>query len=160
MHTSRMSSRLDSETARMLLEGYRTWFGPPPINWENRYIDGRVRFREAVALRIQIPPAVKAKTIGDAARLLCLSGHYDRARLLVPAELICAADVGAFCGCPSEVVAAMCRKSRRHMKNVRGYNTARRREAIEGMGRLLRKAEEGMGFVTADEIRKVLAPWL
>jgi len=144
----------------MLLQGYGSWFGSPPIEFGGLQIDGRMRFREAVSLRVKVPHAIVARSAGDAAMFLCLGEHYDRARLLVPAELVCAADVAAFCHCAIEVVAPMCRKSRAHPRTVRAYNTARRREAIAGMAMLLRKAETSDGTVTGDQIRKVLAPWL
>jgi hypothetical protein len=43
---------------------------------------------------------------------------------------------------------------------MQAHTTPRRRAAIEGIARLLREAEQGNGSVTADQIRRVLGPWL
>lgn len=154
-----MSSRIDPQTARMLL-GELGWFGPPPIYHGGMLVDGRVRYREAVAAHMVVPNGVEATSNGDLIRLLCLVGHYDRAKLLVPEVLCNSKDLGAYCHCSPEVVAPLCRKSVRHRATLRGNATARRREAIEGIARLLRMAENHSGVVTADQIRDVLRPWL
>lgn len=159
LHTYQMSNRIDPQTARMLLQELG-WFGPSPIYHGGMLVDGRVRFREAVSIGLTPPQSIEAPSTGDLIRLLCLVGHYDRAKLLVP-EVICnSKDLGAYCHCLPEVVAPLCRKSIRHRSTLRGNATARRREAIEGIARLLRTAENHGGVVTAEQIREVLRPWL
>jgi hypothetical protein len=154
-----MPNRIDPTTARLLLTELG-WFGPPPIYHGGMLVDGRVRFREAVSIGLTPPKARDATSNGDLIRLLCLVGHYDRAKLLVPEVLSNSKDLGAYCHCPPEIVAPLCRKSLRHQSTLRGNATARRREAIEGIARLLRTAENHGGIVTADQIREVLRPWL
>jgi hypothetical protein len=143
-----------------MLLGELGWFGPPPIYHGGMLVDGRVRFREAVSTGTATPQGVEASSNGDLIRLLCLVGHYDRAKLLVPEVLRNSKDLGAYCHCQPEVVAPLCRKSMRHTATLRGNATARRREAIEGIARLLRTAENHGGVVTAEQIREVLRPWL
>jgi hypothetical protein len=160
-----MADRLDPQTARFLFGQLGTWYGPPRIVYggaggtDNRLIDGRIRFREAVAhgLEAHELPAVRATTKGQVARLLCVVGHYERARDWIPTVLTTPAEVAAFCQCRAEVVAPLCRRRRSPMQ---AHTTPRRRAAIEGIARLLREAEQGNGSVTADQIRRVLGPWL
>jgi hypothetical protein len=143
-----------------MLLGELGWFGPPPIYHGGLLVDARVRFREAVSSGLTPPKGIEAKSNGDLIRLLCLVGHYDRARLLVPEVFSNSRDLGAYCHCSPEVVAPLCRKSMRHQSTLRGHATARRREAIEGIARLLRTAENHGGVVTSEQIREVLRPWL
>ena len=159
LHTCGMPSRIDPQTARMLLTELG-WFGPRPIYHGGLLVDGRVRFREAVSMGLTLPTSIEATSNGDLIRLLCLVGHYERAKLLVPEVLCNSRDLGAYCHCAPEVVAPLCRKSVRHCGTLRGNATARRREAIEGITRLLRAAENHGGVVTAEQIREVLRPWL
>lgn len=155
-----MAHRHDTEAIRLLLEHGQLWFGWPPIEGpDGKLIDGRVRFREAVALRIAIPPAARARTASEACRLLCIVGHYERAKEFVPSALHRIDDAAAFCGITErELIAPMFRKPKR--PQPRWESRYAHRRAIEQMARLMRSAELTTGYVTADEIRGVLAPWL
>lgn len=154
-----MNQQQTTEAIRLIFSNAPYWFGAPPLKYLDKMLDGRKRFREAVAAHIAIPAPIIAATAGDAARLLCVFGHYDRAKTLIPSELHRLADAAAFCGTQSrELLAPMFRKPKRSQPKWESRYAHRR--AIEQMSRLLRAAELTDGTVTAEEIRGVLAPWL
>jgi hypothetical protein len=160
-----MLASLTGEEARSLLTEFGGWFGPPRILWRRsesltETIDGRTRFREAVALRMTAIPTKTVTTAGDAARLLCWCGHYARARAIVPIELTDCRDVAAYCHCSPELVSPMTIRRPTVPKNDRARNTARRREVISTIRHLLQQAENTDGIVTPDELRAALRAWI
>lgn len=157
-----MTQKLDSETARLLLQSWGTWFGAPPVEFGGQLVDGRVRFREAVSLGMgaAVPKRLVVILRSDVAKYLCLAGHFDRAREYVPSMLIDARDVAAYCHCRIEVVAPMCRKIHLVVPRMRVHTPAARRRAIERIAIALRAAEQGDGFVSAEQLRKALEQWL
>lgn len=153
-----MSKQLTPEQAEKLFGTYRGWFGPPAIKYCNAYIDGRTRIAHFGKWRGQPIPTWIAMNDADAAKGLVLAHHYDRALAYVPEALRNVRDASAFCGLSREDVAPMFATGR--PKRLAAHTTPRRRQAIEKISRLLREAEQGSGFVSADRIREVLAPWL
>jgi hypothetical protein len=156
-----MSRQLSPERAKELFSVYGTWFGPPAVRYRNTYIDGRVR---VVALKGSLatpsyPVSIRVRNDSEAARILIINEHYERAIEYVPELLRNVKDCAAYCGLDNEHVAPAFATGRG--TPMRHHTTARRRRAIERMAILLREAEQSAtGTVTATEIRKVLAPWL
>jgi hypothetical protein len=160
-----MLERLNDEQASSLLRDFDGWFGPPMIqlrhgNGAIQTIDGRVRFRAAVAAKTTVPIRT-VTTSGDAARILCIVGHYERAREFIPSELRDCRDVAAYCHCAPEIVSPLTRVRRPKLPtNSRTINTARRRDVIISIRGLIRQAENSDGLVSSDELRKALRAWL
>lgn len=154
-----MSAKLTPEHCEKLFGIYRGWFGPPAVRYRNAYIDGRIRLAHFNEHWLGSPsPCLVAQNDSEAARALVLAHHYERAREYVPEALRNVRDAAAFCGLSREDVAPMFATGR--PTRLAAHTTPRRRQAIEQISRLLREAEQGSGFVSADRIRKVLAPWL
>jgi hypothetical protein len=116
----------------------------------------------AKTLRLQDDrtPKVRATITGDAVHLLCLAGHFDRAKILLPLGIETPDDAAAFCCCHSIDVAPMFSQRPRNCPTMKPRTTPRRRQAIEQIAILYREAREGTGYVSADQIQKVLAPWI
>lgn len=152
--------------ATHLFHEYRAWYGPPTLSLHGETIDGRVRLAALAALQISNSrpfvdhvPHVQTNSSGEAAKFLCLAGHYDRARRFIPESLTSARDIAAYCHCDASLVAPItsCRRPRpRYTVN----NTIRRRDTINTLCYLLRVAEQSTGTVDASELRKALSPWL
>lgn len=157
-----MHDKLDIESARMLLVRYDGWFGPPAIYLENELLDGRLRTQAFNALKFRETQRciVRARIPGDAVLLLCTAGHYDRAKALLPAGIETIQDGAAYCCCSTEDIAPMFAKRPRKCPPMKPRTTPRRRQAIEQMAILYREAREGTGFVSAEQIKKVLDPWI
>jgi len=155
--------------ARLLFEQYRTWYGPPAIRLNDELVDGRTRANALLQWRIRnrdgnrISPqehTITARSNAEAARLLCLAGHYDRARRIIPPELQRAEDVAAYCGCDAIIVAPACKRNRIVTRRMAPHATKKRRDAIAIMARALREAQQTDGTISADVLREALAPWL
>lgn len=157
-----MTERLDPDTARLLLTEWGRWFGPPQVKLFGTMIDGRLRFREAVSLGLGnvVPKPIELISSIDAAKYLALAGHYDRAREHLPSELRDARDVAAYCHCRIEVVAPLCTPDRLRAPRKRHATPPARRRAIERIAALVRVAEQTDGCISAEQLRKALAPWL
>lgn len=154
-----MQRSIDIPTAKFLLAQCQGWFGYPAIQYLDKYIDGRVRMQAAEESAFLFR-SIRVTTAGDAAAMLCIAGHYDRARKYVPDALQDARDIAAFCHCPVEIVAPLARKHEWVTQRMKPHTTPARRRAIERMAQLLRKAEQTTGVVSADEIRDALRQWL
>lgn len=156
----------DLDNATHLFREYRSWYGPPTLSLHGETIDGRVRLAALGTLQlansrpfIDHVPHVQTNSAGEAAKYLCLAGHYDRARRFIPELLTSAKDIAAYCHCDASLVAPItsCRRPRaRYTIN----NTIRRRDTINTLCYLLRVAEQSTGNVDAADLRKALSPWL
>lgn len=146
----------------MLLVRYNGWFGPPAIYLEKELLDGRLRTEaaDAIGLSERKRAIIRASIPGDAVLLLCTAGHYDRAKALLPAGIETIQDGAAYCCCSTEDIAPMFAKRPRICPPMKPRTTPRRRQAIEQMAILYREAREGTGFVSAEQIKKVLDPWI
>ena len=157
--------QLDTATATYLFDQYSTWFGPPALVLHGETLDGRIRLaslssRYKASPRHIIPPlTVHANSAGEAAKFLCLAGHYDRARLYIPAALTTATDIAAYCHCDVSTVAPIT-THRQPPSRSRYKNTVRRRDTMFTLVSLLRNAEQSTGLVDAADLRKALTPWL
>jgi hypothetical protein len=71
---------LSEDNCLTLMQLFRVWFGPPQIKHCGQVIDGRIRTKVAAEHyhRMAIPVR-NAKTRGEAAGLLSICGHFDRA---------------------------------------------------------------------------------
>lgn len=167
-----MRERLDLATATLLLRQYGTWFGPPAIWYQGKCIDGRIRAqgiteifsrydRENGYLIIPLT-STTARTCGDAVRLLCLAGEYERVRELelIPIVLTDTSEIAAYCHCPEEIVAPLAIRKHFRGPRMQAHSTPARRRAIEKIAQLLRRAEQSTGTVTTTELRKALEQWL
>jgi hypothetical protein len=157
---------LTPESAAYLFSQYNDWFGPPVISLHGETLDGRTRLNylnERVksnrGFALRHIPTVSAFSSGEAAKLLCLAGHYDRARKFIPASLTSAKDIAAYCHCDTSLVAPIT-THRQPTPRSRTNNTIRRRDTINRITELLRYGENTTGTVDTNDLRKVLAPWL
>lgn len=71
---------LSEELCLVLMKQFRCWFGPPAIKYLGVMIDGRIRAKVGTKYsnRMMIPVRT-CLTRGEAAGLLSLCGHYERA---------------------------------------------------------------------------------
>jgi len=82
--------QLTDERAREVFRELGTWFGPPciahslPVSDSKCLYDGRVRYDAFAAVIGGKPPVIVARETRQAARLLALCGHPDRAAAHVP----------------------------------------------------------------------------
>lgn len=165
-YTQRTMQTLAPADATHLFNEYRAWYGPPTLSLHGETIDGRIRLAALSTLQlaksrpfVDHVPHVQANSAGEAAKYLCLAGHYDRARRFIPESLTSARDIAAYCHCDASLVAPItsCRRPRpRYTIN----NTIRRRDTINTLCHLLRVAEQTTGTVDASDLRKALTPWL
>jgi hypothetical protein len=103
---------------------------------------------------------VYCQTDSEAAALLILNAHYDRALEFIPDALrVSVSDVAIYCDLSREEVAPCFRK--RKLVRMQSQTTPRRRVAIEKMAQLLREGEQSVdGRVPVSRIREALKPWL
>jgi hypothetical protein len=146
-----------------IISAYGTWFGPPRIRFDAETIDGRKRQaaweKMPLSIRRKGIPTKDARTKGDLAQLLCLAGHYDRAREHIPEELTDIRDIAAYCHCEPEIVAPI-RAAKRHAYKRRARNVIyARRDTIEHIRQLMIDAERRGRDIKCDEVREVLRPW-
>ena len=157
-----MNQPLDPETCRRLFRTYRSWFGPPPVAIDDNTIDGRMRFREAVAMGIQVPPAIQCDTVRVAIKLLCTAGHYDRAKAMMPLHWTTYRpdELAAVVGCDREVIAPLFAKRAKPTTSAKQYTRAARRDALMRVAALYRAAVQSTGTVSCDELRVALGRFL
>ena len=142
---------------------YRHWFGPPVIFFGGKPIDGRRRIAAwetlPSALKCVPCPTICAPTHGDAARLLCVAGHYNRAREYIPDTLTDLRDIAAYCHARIELVAPIRAAERgRYVRRVRN-RVAARRDTLAHIRRILIDADRRASDIDRELIRAALSPW-
>src|SRR4030042_1919653 len=86
------------------------------------------------------PVSMRVHNDSEAAKILIINGHFERAREYIPELLRNVKDTAAYCALPIEVVAPMFATGR--PKRLAAHTTPRRRQAIDRMAILLRQAEQ------------------
>jgi hypothetical protein len=161
-YNANMSERLTTATAIELFRQWKFWFGSPLIRFNGIVYDGRIRLTALQALggvESTVLQAHVVRTHSELAKMLCVAGHYDRAREHVPDALLSNVhDVAAYCGSSIELVAPMLIKGR--PPRMKARTTVARRRAIEAMARAIREGENSTGYVTCNRLRELFSQWL
>ena len=152
----------DVARARLLLQSYGGWFGPPVIRMGSatgRVIDGRKRQKAFFECCLPgKPPTLVARNKREAGRLLLLAQHVRRAHDMLGDSIPYNADTAVLLRVPREVAAALVahvnRSGRRRRPRPR-----RRAEVIDRLRNLyIDCIEHGHELKVAD-LRDVLGDW-
>jgi hypothetical protein len=139
------------------------WYGPPKVidARTGHVVDGRTRTAAWNSVNVGEPPTLRLRSDSAIAHVLILANHYDRARRYIPAAILDGgsfADLRAFLGTDNETLAPFWKRKPKRERSI--HATAKRRNAIERVARLIGKAQETTGTVSIHDLRKAIEPWL
>lgn len=163
-YTSGRMSLVDAAHARALFSAFGGWFGPPTLWLAGSppvLLDGRKRSEAWHSLGFTSePPKLIAPNRIEAARVLVLAQHPERARDMLGDAVSYDASIAALLRLPLEQVGPLLALTRRRApRSASTERTARRRaQVVEDLRRLLADAEEGC-TVGPDELRRTLGPF-
>ena len=152
----------DVPRARLLLESFGGWFGPPCIRFESKtgkLLDGRKRWTAFHELCFPgEPPLFIAVDKRSAGRLLLLAQHVDRAHAMLGDSIPYDSNTAAMLRVPPEVGASLVA----HVRRSGGKRRAPPRRRAEVINRLrdlyVECSQHGRVVKTAD-LREVLGEW-
>ena len=152
----------DVARARLLLQNWGGWIGPPVIRLgsdSGRIVDGRKRSRAFYELCLPgKPPTMVARNKREAARLLLLAQHVRRAHDLLGDSIPYNSDTAILLRVPAEVGAALVAHVKRTGRRKRP-RPRRRQEVIDRLRALYQDCIEHGRELSVADLRDVLGDW-
>lgn len=153
----------DVPRARLLLQSYGGWIGPPAIKLGSdtgKLIDGRKRVRAFNELCMPgSPPVLVARNKREAARLLLLAHHVRRAHDLLGDSIPYNVDTAILLRVPPEIAAMLVQHVNRHQGRRHRPRPRRRQEVIDKLRALYLDCLDGHRQLTLADLREVLGDW-
>lgn len=146
--------------ACLLLRNFGGWFGGPVIKQGGKVIDGRKRLEAWTLLsKPGQPPTVVVRTAREAARLVLLAGHADRAHAMLGESIGYDENTAALLHVPAEVGAALVGYHKRARRKRRPA-PRRRSEVVNRLRALYFETAERGHEPTLDDLREALGDWM
>jgi len=172
-----MHRLIDAGEAEVLLTSYGCWFGPPVLilrkHRVSHILDGRIRTAAWEALRMPgKPPRHQCHNDRDAAGLLLLAGHPERARGALgpgfdfgatPVQLatMLKVPVGYACELKSLATGSRGQGARTDLDHPKALRRQRTRtDVVQRLRTLYRDSLENVAPITPEDLRRALGEWL
>jgi len=147
--------------ANLLLRNFGGWFGGPVIKQGGKVVDGRKRLSAWQQLSMRgTPPTVIVRTAREAARLVLLAGHTERAYTMLGSTIVYSLDTAALLHVPPEVGAALVAHHHRTRKKRPRPRPRRRSDLVNRLRTLYFETAERGHEPSLQDLRDVLGDWM
>lgn len=148
----------DVARARLLVENYRAWFGGPVIRLGGKVVDGNKRLAAWRALQMTgSVPTLVAKDARDAARLVLLAGHVERAAQMLGDSIPYDINTATTLRVPPEVGAALVAYQRKRNRPP-ARRSRKRADVVSKVQTLYLRSVEGE-CVRPEDLLDALGDW-